>query len=350
MLTSETGGVIWPLRLKQVRLRRYPALFLLALLLSVFGLSGFAAVAKASVTAASVSITPPLYVALGVGESYSFYVNIYNVQNLKTSGFTIVYNASVLQFSQAVQMSFFPPPPASSFQYQADGSLGTLKVNLSLVGSQVPLSGNGTLFRVTLKVIQKPTSCTASTIVFSQVSLLDCSANPISCDSVGAVCFWGSIGPDPPGPGLLTEYTDRGGGWYMLGDTVILFSQVTFGGDPVRNKLVAFQVLNPVDNTITISVAITDQNGIASISFRVPEIGPSLGIWTAFSTVELDQIAYFTVVNFQVRFVSPVGGFSFSPKVAVKITNPLASYTVLLVTFSTLAFIVCRPGNRRRRR
>jgi hypothetical protein len=350
MLTSETSRMVWRLQLKQVRQRRFPTMLLLALLLSVFGLSGFAAVARAGLTTARVSITPPLYVAQGVGEYYSFYVNIYNVQNLKTSGFTIVYNASVLQFSQAVQMSFFPSPPASSFQYQADGSLGTLKVNLSLASSQPPLSGNGTLFRVTLKVVQKPTSCTVSTIVFSQVSLLDSSGNPISSDCVGAVCFWGSIGPDPPGPGLLTEYTDKGGGWYTIGETVFLFSQVTYNGDPVRNKLVAFQILNPIDNTVTMSVAITDQNGIASTSFRVPEIGSSLGVWTAFSTVELDQILVFNVIHFQVLTLSPVGGFSFSPRVVVNVTNPLASYTVLLITFSTLAFIVCKPGNRRRRR
>jgi len=350
MVKSETGGVIRLLPLKQVRLRRHFAMFLLTLLLLVFGLSGLAAIAQASPMTASVSITPVLYVAQGVGDYYSFYVNIYNVQNLKAAGFTIVYNASVLQFFQAVQQSFFPLPPASSFQYQSDGALGTLKVNLSLASSQPPLSGNGTLVCVTLRVIQKPTSCIVSTMVFSQVSLLDSSANPISSDSVGAVCFWHSVGPDPPGAGLLNVYTDKGGGWFTIGETVVLFSQVTFNGDPVRNKLVAFQVLNPVDNTVTISVAVTDQNGIASISFRVPEIGPSLGVWTAFSTVELDQIAYFNLVTFQVRLMQAVGGFSFSPKIAVKVTNPLASYTVLLVTFSALASIVCRPGNRRRRR
>jgi hypothetical protein len=185
--------------------------------------------------------------------------------------------------------------------------------------------------------------------VFSQILLQDSSANPIPSDSVGAVCFWESIGPDPPGDGLLNVYTDKGGGWFTIGETVILFSQVTFNGDPVRNKLVAFQVLNPADNTVTISVAVTDQNGIASISFRVPEITPSLGVWTAFSTVELDQVAVFNTVNFQVRLVT-VGGFSFSPKVAVTTTNPLAAYTVLLIAFSTLASLVCKPGNRRRRR
>jgi hypothetical protein len=350
MLMSETSGVIWPLPPKQIRTRRFPAMLFMVLLLSVFGFSGFWAFAQASPTTVCVSITPPLHVVQEVGESYVFYVNIYNVQNLKTSGFAIVYNASVLQFSEAVQMSFFPLPPTSSFQYQVDGSLGTLKVNISLTGSQLPLSGNGTLFRVTLKVIQKPPSCTVSTIVFSHVFLQDSLANPISCDSVGAVCFWGSIVSDPPGPGLLIEYTSRTGGSYKVGETVILFSQVTFNGDPVRNKLVSFQILNPIGNTVTISVAVTDQSGIAWMSFRVPEIGPSLGVWTAFSAVELDQITVFNVVNFQVGLVSAVGGFSFSQKVDVKTTNPLAYYPVLLVTFSTLGFLFWRNGNRRRRR
>jgi hypothetical protein len=315
--------------------------------LSVFALSDIVPVVHAQGTTAGVSITPPTHVANLVGEIIIAYVNIYNVENLSAAKFTIAYNASTLQFLQIAQQTFFPLPPASSFQYTADGSLGFLQVNISLAGSQTPLSGNGTLVYVSFKVIQKPTSCTVSTIVFSQVSLLDSSATPIPCDSVGAAYFWGLVGPDPPGQGLLNEYTNKLGGSFTLGETVYLFSRVTYGADPVRNKLVAFQVLNPTDNTITVFVAVTDQNGIAQMSFRVPDTSSSLGVWTVFSTVELDQVAIWNVVYFQVQLIT-VGGYTFSPKVAAEAASPLTPYMILLV-LSMLASIVFKSRKRKQR-
>jgi hypothetical protein len=315
--------------------------------LSVFVLGDIVPVVHAEETTAGMSITPPMHVAKMVGEIIAAYVNIFNVENLATAKFTIAYDASALQFLQVSQQSFFPPPPASSFQYAVDGSLGFLQVNISLAGSQTPLSGNGTLVCVSFKVIRKPTSCTVSTIVFSQVSLLDSSAMPIPCDSVGAVYFWGLVGPDPPGQGLIIGYTDKLGGFFTLGEIVYLFSRVTYNGDPVRNKLVAFQVLNPVDNTVTIFVTFTDQNGIAHMSFRVPETGTSLGVWTVFSTVEIDQVTLWIEVDFQVRLIT-VGGYTFSPKVAAEAVSPLTPYMILLV-LSMFASVVFKPRKRKQK-
>jgi len=298
---------------------------------------------------AYVSITPPVYVAQTVGGNYDFYVDVYNVQNLDVARFTIAFNASTLQFLSVAPQSFFPSPPASSFRYETDESLGLLKVNISLAESQSPLSGNGVLARVSFKINQKPTSCIVSAIIFNQVTLLDSSATPISSDCVGGVCFWESIGPDPPGQGLIKEYTDRGGGFYMLGDTVLLFAQVTFAGDPVANKLVAFQVLDPSNTSAVIDVAFTDPNGIAVTSFGLPEIGSNIGTWTAFATVELDQVTYSDVIDFQVRPILTVGGYSFVVKSAGNSMNPLAPYSLASVTL-TLGLVVCKARRRRNHR
>lgn len=159
------------------------------------------------------------------------------------------------------------------------------------------------------------------------------------------------IGTDPPGQGLIKEYTDRDGGFYMLGDTVLLFALVTFAGDPVANKLVAFQVLDPSNTTALIDVAFTDGNGIAVTSFRLPEIVSNVGTWTAFATVELDQVAYSDVIAFQVRPLSTVGGYSFVLKSADNSVNLLAPYSLVSVTL-TFSFVVCgararRPRNHR---
>jgi hypothetical protein len=117
---------------------------------------------------------------------------------------------------------------------------------------------------------------------------------------------------------------------------------VTYGGYPVRNKLVAFQVLNPNGQTVTLGVAFTDQNGTATMSFKVPQTSTSLGQWTTFTTVELDQIVFWNSVWFQVVIVPTVGGYSFALKVGGKAVSASAPFVGVLLIF-TLAFVVCKP-------
>lgn len=297
---------------------------------------------------ADLSVAPSVQVVNAIGEYYDLYVNIYNAESLHTATFTIQYNASVLQFYELVQQSFFPPPPASSFQYEVNGSAGFLTVNLSLVNLQASLSGNGTLVFVMLKLIQKPTSYIASEIFLSQVSLLDSSAQPISYDSAGAICFWGSTGSDPPGQGLLKEYT--GNSEFMLGETVYVSSKVTYAGAPIVNKLVAFQINEPSGQILTILEGITDKNGVATVSFKIPESSVSIGVWTVFSTVEIDQQVYWDIITLTRAPAAPmptVGGYSFSLTVG-KAINPLPFYWVLAISFA-FAAVVWRPIRRRQK-
>jgi hypothetical protein len=298
---------------------------------------------------ADLSVTPLIHVVNVIGEYYDFYVNINNAQNLHTAKFTIQYNASIFQFYQLAQQSFFPLPPATSFQYNANGSAGLLTINLTLANSQASLNGNGTLVFATLKLIQKPTSCIASEIVFSQISLLDPSAKPISYDSAGATCFWGSTGPDPPGPGLLKESTSNSE--FTLGETIYVSSKVTYNGAPVVNKLVAFQINEPSGQILTILEGITDQNGLATISFKIPESSISIGVWTVYSTVEIDQQIYFDkiILTLAPTALPPtVGGYSFSLTVD-KAINPSSSYWALAISFA-FAAVVWRPIRRRKKR
>src|SRR5208337_5470324 len=108
---------------------RIPPVLLLISLLILLALSGSVIGVSATQSTAYVCINPSAYVAQNVGEYYSFYVNVLNVQNLNTVRFTVSFNASTLQFINVTQQSFFPSPPKSTFQYQADLSLGLLKVN-----------------------------------------------------------------------------------------------------------------------------------------------------------------------------------------------------------------------------
>jgi hypothetical protein len=344
MTTCAMTATNWPFWPRTHRLLEC-SLTILAVLLSLSVLASATPSAHADNVKASVSISPAMQVAYMIRQSFNFYVNVYDVENLSTVSFTLAYNASNLEFCEVKQLSFFPPPPASNFQYEAIGSLGVLNVNISLVGSQPQLSGNGTLVYVRFEVIQNPASSIASTIIFKQVSFGDGSGKTIPCDSNGAVCFWQSYAPDPPGDGLLTEAVNNA--VFLTGQLVILTSQVTYQGAPVVNKLVAFQILDPTGSTVTIGVAITDKNGFATISFRIPDISTSFGEWTSFSTVDLDQRILWDIAYFQVGMPRPtVGGTSFSLKTGGKaVASPAPLVASLLI--STLAFAIHKQTRRK---
>jgi hypothetical protein len=112
---------------------------------------------------------------------------------------------------------------------------------------------------------------------------------------------------------------------------------------------VAFQVVNAANTTIVLGVGTTDLSGIAWISFGIPEVDSSLGVWTVFSTVEIDQVAYYGVASFQViPAVATVGGYSFAMTTVAKAVNPLAPFEVLLALIAlftillTAVSVVCR--------
>jgi hypothetical protein len=306
------------------------SIFLLISLLIPLAIGSSVSGVGAAQRNADVCINPPVYVAQNIGEYYGFNIDVLNVQNLNTVRFAFSFNASTLQFVNVTQQSFFPSSPASSFQYQAN--VGLLSVNMSLAKSRSPLNGSGALVQVFFKVIQKPGSSIISFVTFTQVTLLDSSGKLIASDSVGGMCFWKSIGPDPPGPGLIQESTDRGS--YVLGDTVVVTATVTFNGVPVGNKLVAFQVLNPANSTVVISVATTNASGMAQISFGIPSLSTSIGRWTEISNVELDQVTYSDTINFQVGalLVSTVGGYSYVVQVPVS-GNPVSPAALYVGVF-----------------
>jgi hypothetical protein len=223
---------------------------------------------------------------------------------------------------------------------------GLLTINLTLADPRGSLNGDGALVSISFKVTQKPVCCQVSTIDFNNVTLLDPSSNSISYDYVAAVCFWQSLDSDPSGQGSITTSTNNGGLAYMLGSTVTISSLVTFEGDPVRNKLVAVQFVNPLDNTLTIAVGATDQNGIFAFSMAIPETISNIGNWTVFATVELDQATYWTNLSFLVIPSSTVGGYSYVVKL-VQTPNLLPAYLIAFVLLA-LSIIVLKPRRARR--
>lgn len=262
-------------------------------------------------------INPTMYIAHGIDEIFSVTVDVINVRNLSSYQFTFFYNNSLLQIEQVSPGSFFPSTPLSFFKFD-NKTLDSVEITCSLNDSTDSASGTGTLALITLKAIQVPNSCFGSPLELRQTLLLNSARVPIVHDLVGAVYFWKSAGPDPPIEGrLLDVYTQRGGtgqgqpdGNYKLGEEVKLFSKVTYNGQPVQGKLVAYEVQNPSNQFSILRSATTDQNGFTMISFKIPNVLDSLGTWTTIAVVEIAEKTAWDIVTFEVTSVTPVGGFS----------------------------------------
>jgi hypothetical protein len=293
------------------------------------------------------SINPTMYVAPAGEETFDVTVDVIDVRNLNSYKFSFFYNNSLLQIEQVSPGSFFPSAPLSCFKFD-NKTLDSVDITCSLNNATNSASGTGTLALITLRAIDISNSCLGSPLELRQTLLLDPAHVPIVHDLVGAVYFWKSASPDPPIEGrLLDVYTQRGGigqgqadGNYKLGEEVKLISKVTYNGQPVQQKLVAFQVQNPSNQVSITRTGTTDQNGLTMMSFRIPNVLDSIGTWTVTAVVEIAEKVAWDIVTFEVTFMTPVGGFSTVVRDSER-ENPVTPYHMTVFAF-ILVFVMTK--------
>ncbi len=315
---NEKGEVVMLVRECQRQRRKWLFSGCCLVLLSLFLAIGISDSAYGQTGRAVVYVTPPSFLAKQGGQFSSVNVYISNVANLRSVVFTVAYNKSLLSISQVTQGTFFQAPPKSTFKVEQNSALGLVKISISLAGSGTPRSGSGVLAVLGFVAIQQASACASGVLQLRQVSLLNSFSNPIPFDSISAVYFWKTLLPDPPVQGrMLDVYTqkegigmDAFGGFFAIGDEVQLFSLVTYNGDPVQNKPVAFQVFNARNETVLITTAMTDSNGIARENFTIPSLPDSVGTWTVISIVDIAEVSAWDTLTFRVRTSVPVGGYS----------------------------------------
>ena len=98
---------------------------------------------------------------------------------------------------------------------------------------------------------------------------------------------------------------------YEPQELVVLFATATYNDAPVAGKLVAFEVSGPMNQFQNVTVTgsgITDENGTADFSFRMP--WPSalpeeaiFGQWIAYATVEIAQQVAVDTLTFRVGWI-----------------------------------------------
>jgi len=313
-------------------------IFIVLLLFSLAGCR-FAFVGQAlPIDCASISPVPPAYIAQDQGEVFDVEIKISTVVSLQRCEFTVAYNSSLLNVVEVIRGSFFPPDAA--FNFENNESCGFVTVNLSVSESAGPLSGDGTLARLAFEVADAPITCLESTLKLVQIQLYNPHSEVIDHKSVSAIFFWRSLQPkEPDGERSIDLYTQKGGeglsepgGNFTPGEIVNLFSRVTYADWPQQGLLVAFQAINPLNETKFVLVAETDEDGIAHINFRIPELSESVGLWTAISTVDIACEIVWDIITFQVDY--PVGGNTLPIDIHVT-PDPFALHVVLIAILVT---------------
>jgi hypothetical protein len=293
----------------------------------------------------SLAINPSIYVAHQDGEIFNSSINVNNVQNLANCELTITYDTSLLSVSKVLPGTFFPSAPNSRFTFDNKTSPGSIQINCSIINPIQSRNGSGTLAFITFTVAFNSGSPVESPLEFGSTLLVDSKSKTIAHDTLDAICFWKSISPDHPLDGrLLDLYTQKGGegsaqpgGFFVIGEEIDLTANVTYNGFPVQNKLVAFEIQDPLNQTQILRTAVTDQNGLATISFKVPNAQESIGQWMGIAVVDIAEVATWDTITFFIG-PTPVGGFSVSLDLTPKI-SPLQPYFLTIFAL-TLAYVV----------
>jgi hypothetical protein len=297
------------------------------------------------------SVTPPMYVAKALNESFVINVEISNVQNLRAFEFKLGYNTTILDVLKVLQGYFFPPSPRSFVEkLEINETVGFVWMRVSLSDSEPAISGSGTLARIAFNVSFNSTSneenCCALNLYDSL--LYDNSMATIVHSSVCGLYFFGRVQDDPPSEGrLLDLYTQNGGetqgasgGNFKFGDMVELNANLTYNLGPVEGKLVSIEVLGPKNESVTGRVQKTNSGGFVTVNFTIPSISESAGTWTVIAIVDVAGKSVWDFLTFNVMPPIPVGGYSI-PIENSTITKPLVPYSTAIVILA-VAFTIAR--------
>jgi len=88
---------------------------------------------------------------------------------------------------------------------------------------------------------------------------------------------------------------------------VELYANVTYNLWPEQNKIVAFEIHNPAGEIVDIITAISDENGTAHTSFRIPwpcfNTSALFGIWNVIATVDIACVVVNDTMSFHFDYM-----------------------------------------------
>jgi len=83
---------------------------------------------------------------------------------------------------------------------------------------------------------------------------------------------------------------------------VKVYAKVTYYDEPLEYKPVAFEIIDPHGTSIDYRSALTDANGIANTSFRIPT-NATFGDWTVYATADIAETTVNDTLTFKVGWI-----------------------------------------------
>lgn len=296
--------------------------------------------------------------ATTLGAPVNFDIDLTSAAIWDVAGYdvTVSWNSALLSYVGYTDGTFLTMngDPIFTLNFTSGSPIDQLEVVSTKLTDSQPSSGTATLFTLNLAVNAVGTSYPAATcpIAFVQTDLASWAHPELSIapwfNSITAVDMpynatgVAGDGSHQRGPNAVyTEGVISAGAFIDLYDQypapyggqglnkhsdsfapqaqVILYANVTYGGSPIANKLVAFQINNALNQKVTILQNYTNANGVATVNFRVPmsdyDIGglgngtwdPSIfGTWTVTANVEVDGVVVNDTMSYAVGWLVQV--------------------------------------------
>jgi hypothetical protein len=213
-------------------------------------------------------------------------------------------------------------PPYSNITFEMMGEVSVAEV---LLGNHTKPYGNGILATITFNAtwettVYPPPSYPLELYI---VKLVDSTAHPIGHFVEDGVYItpYKVTGRDID---LYTE-NERCPDWtnvigigpheeadaYAPQENVTLYAKVTYNGDPVQNKLVAFEIHGPENSIYNVTftrTAFTNADGIANVTFRIPwpcEDSDTIifGTWYIYACVDIAEVKVSDDLTFEVGWI-----------------------------------------------
>jgi hypothetical protein len=233
-----------------------------------------------------------------------------------------------------------------------NSTAGTITISAKLLDPQTQ-TGNGSLATVVFMASTDPKSILPNTIRLDQVLIMNAAHQPLTYYTMSALWFWNHVEPPlpPPAPRVIDVYTQRGGigpnaygGEFAADSLVILSAYATYNEYPVQHIAVAFQVLDAKNQTVAVLMDLTDENGVATVEFRIRLDQSVQGTWLVVASGDIRCNVVWDTVTFVVLFPHEVGGYTITPPKQPDFT---AQY---LTTMATLAVAFTMTKRRLRKK
>jgi hypothetical protein len=323
--------------------------------------------------------------AANVGDTFTVTVSITADAFWDVAGFdiTFTYDPTLIELVGFVDDTLFLKQHGEDiFGFNDTSVPGIVHAVFTKLSDQIPSSGTGSLLEMTFKILKASTSFPQLNSVLGLVSTdLASWAHPERAigpwfGSLTAVDLPFDNGPSPPALAwshtttngtyksplkvagaaidLYDQYPDPYGGQgpnahsdaFGPQDLVILYAKVTFGGDRITNKLVAFEIRNALGQKVGLLQNYSDANGVATVSFRVPMTDlvagqwdtSIFGWWTAIATADIDQVVVSDTMAFQVGWLAQVISITANNAPYLKYADVM-NFTATVQTISEQTFL-----------